>query len=48
MSFENVTLCHNNGIYGGLANVMYYNNPLSPRTIKLVYKILRDKAYPFL
>lgn len=48
MSFENITLGHNNGIYGGLANVMYYNNPLSPGTIKIMYKMLRDKKYPVL
>jgi len=48
MSFENITLGHNNGIYGGLANVMYYNNLLSPSTIKWTYKMLRDKEYPLL
>jgi hypothetical protein len=48
MSYESITLGHKNGIAGGIANVMYYNNPLSSGTIKVMYKLLRDKTFPIL
>jgi hypothetical protein len=46
MTYEGVTGGHQNGINGGLCNIMYYNNPLSQGTISLMYKMLRDKKNP--
>jgi hypothetical protein len=46
MTYENVTSGENNGIHGGICNVIYYNEILSNRTIKLMYKMLKDKEIP--
>jgi len=46
MTYENVTSGENNGIHGGICNVIYYNEILSNRTIQLMYKMLKDKEIP--
>jgi hypothetical protein len=48
MTYENVTAGSNNGIYGGICNVVYYNRVLSRSIISLVYKSLREKQFPTL
>ena len=48
MTYENVTAGSNNGIYGGICNVVYYNRVLTRSIISLVYKSLREKQFPTL
>jgi len=48
MTYENVTAGSDNGIYGGICNVVYYNRVLSRSIISLVYKSLREKQFPTL
>lgn len=48
MTYENVKVGAENGIYGGICNVVYYNRTLSRSVINLVYKSLREKLFPVL
>jgi len=48
MTYENVISGHENGIHGGICNVVYYDHTLSNSNIKLMYKLLRDKEFPTL
>jgi hypothetical protein len=46
LTYENVTAGQDNGLQGGLCNIMYYNNPLTQGSIKMMYQLLRDKKNP--
>jgi hypothetical protein len=46
MTLDNVTSGSNNGIHGGMANVMYYEKPLSRSKINMLYKYLSNKYEP--
>ncbi len=48
MSHENVTTGADNGIHGGICNVVYYDKLLSKSDIMLNYKLLRDRRFPVL
>ena len=48
MTYENITSGSNNGIEGGICNVMYYDHILSKGAITLAYRMLRDKKLPLL
>ena len=48
MTYENVTSGQDNGIHGGICNVVYYDHILSNSNIQLMYKLLRDKEFPTL
>ena len=48
MTYENITSGSNNGIEGGICNVMYYEHILSKGAITLAYRMLRDKKLPLL
>ena len=48
MSFDNIVAGANKGIVGGICNVNYYRDPLAEKTIKLNYKSLRIKEFPYI
>jgi len=48
MTYENITAGEDNGIHGGICNVVYYDHILSSSNIKLMYKLLRDKEFPMI
>ena len=48
MSHENVTTGADNGIHGGICNVVYYDKLLNKSDIMLNYKLLRDRRFPVL
>ena len=48
MSYENVIIGADNGLYGGICNIVYYDHILSRSNINLVYKSLRDKYFPII
>jgi len=48
MTYENITSGSNDGIEGGICNVMYYDHILSKGAITLAYRMLRDKKLPLL
>ena len=48
MTYENITSGSNNGIEGGICNVMYYDHIMSKGAITLAYRMLRDKKLPLL
>ena len=48
MTYENITSGANDGIQGGICNVMYYDHILSKGAIMLAYRMLRDKKLPLL
>ena len=48
MTFENIQGGSNNGLHGGISNVMYFKENLSRNYIELMYQSLRGKAEPFL
>jgi len=48
MTYENITSGANNGIQGGICNVMYYDHTLSKSAITLAYRMLKDKNLPLL
>ena len=48
MTYENITSGANDGIEGGICNVMYYDHILSKGSITLAYRMLRDKKLPLL
>jgi hypothetical protein len=47
MSFDSIVAGADTGILGGICNVTYYETPLSQSTIKLTYKALEGKKYPY-
>jgi hypothetical protein len=46
MTMDNVTSGSNDGIHGGIANVMYYPEPISRSKISMMYKYLSNKYEP--
>jgi hypothetical protein len=48
MTYENVSSGEENGIHGGICNVVYYDHIISNKTIKLMHKILKNKEIPHL
>jgi hypothetical protein len=46
MTYENVIVGQENGIQGGICNVMYYKHILSSSKINMMYKLLRNKQIP--
>jgi len=48
MTFENIQVGSNNGLHGGISNVMYFKENLSRDYIELMYQSLRKKEEPFL
>lgn len=46
MTYENVIVGQENGIQGGICNVVYYKHILSQGKINTAYKLLRNKAVP--
>ena len=48
MTYENITSGSDNGIQGGICNVMYYDHTLSKGAISLAYSILKNKDVPLL
>jgi hypothetical protein len=47
MSFDDIVVGSNNGIMGGICNVTYYKKILSEKTIRMNYKSLRIKEFPY-
>ena len=47
MSFDDIVVGSNNGIMGGICNVTYYKNILPEKTIRMNYKSLRIKEFPY-
>ena len=48
MTYESIEVGANNGIHGGVSNVMYYKDNLSRSYIEMMYQALRGKEEPFL
>jgi len=46
MTYENVVVGQENGIQGGICNVVYYKHILSSSKINTAYKLLRNKDIP--
>ena len=46
MRYENVTIGEEDGIHGGICNVVYYRRVLSMAHINLIYKTLNEKEFP--
>jgi len=46
MTYETVKSGSENGIQGGICNVIYYNSIMKKPTIELTYRLLRDKQIP--
>jgi len=46
MTYENVIVGQENGIQGGICNVVYYKHILSAGKINTAYKLLRNKSTP--
>jgi hypothetical protein len=48
MTYENVIVGQENGIQGGICNVVYYKHILSASKINMSYKLLRNKDVPLI
>jgi len=48
MTYESIEVGANNGIQGGISNVLYYKDNLTKNYVELMYQALRGKAEPFL
>jgi hypothetical protein len=48
MTYENIQIGSNNGLQGGISNVVYYQDNLSRSYIETLYKALKGKAEPFI
>jgi hypothetical protein len=48
MTYENVIVGEQNGIQGGICNVVYYKHILSAGKINMAYKLLRNKDIPLI
>ena len=46
MTFESIQVGSNNGLMGGISNVMYYNDNLSRATVEMMYQALRGRDEP--
>lgn len=46
MTYENIKVGSNNGLAGGICNVMYYKDNLSRDTIEMMYRALRGRYEP--
>lgn len=46
MKYDTLTIGSNNGINGGICNVVYYKNPLNLTKIYYIYNNLKDKNVP--
>ena len=47
MSFDTIVVGARDGIIGGMCNVNYYKDVLNEKTIRLNYKTLRGKEFPY-
>jgi hypothetical protein len=47
MTFDHITTGETNGIMGGICNVNYYKHILPEKTIRMNYKTLRIKEFPY-
>lgn len=48
MTFESITIGSNNGLHGGISNVMYFKDNLSKNYIEMMYIALSRNQEPFL
>ena len=48
MKLDSLVSGSENGIYGGLCNIVYYNKPLTITKINSIYSMLKDKTPPVL
>ena len=48
MTYDNLTCGTNGGVEGGIANVVYYNKPLSLSRIATIYEGSHGKSSPAL
>jgi hypothetical protein len=48
MTYESINVGTNNGLHGGVSNVMYYKDNLSRSYIETLYQALKRKAEPFI
>jgi hypothetical protein len=48
MSFDTIVTGAPDGIMGGICNVNYYRNIFAEKTIRLNYKALRGKEFPYI
>jgi hypothetical protein len=48
MTYESIGVGANNGIQGGISNVIYYKDNLTRSYIELMYQALKGRAEPFL
>jgi hypothetical protein len=48
MNLDSLVSGSENGIYGGLCNIVYYNKPLTITKIYYIYSMLKDKTPPVL
>jgi hypothetical protein len=46
MTFESIQVGSNNGLMGGISNVMYYKDNLSRATVEMMYQALRGGEEP--
>lgn len=46
MSLDNLTIGTDNGINGGICNVVYFNEPLTAPNIYYLYNLVKDKTPP--
>jgi hypothetical protein len=47
-SFDNLTIGENDGIKGGICNVVYFRKPLNSTNIYYIYNTAKDKTPPVL
>lgn len=48
MTYESINVGANNGIHGGVSNVLYYKDNLTKNYIELMYQALQGKEEPFI
>jgi hypothetical protein len=46
MTLDQLTIGSNNGIQGGICNLIYYNRPLTSSNIYYLYNSVKDKKIP--
>ena len=46
MKLDTLVVGHNNGINGGICNVIYFNKPLVAGQIQNLYNLLKNKTPP--
>ena len=47
-TFDSLTIGENNGIKGGICNVIYFRHPLTSQNIYYIYNTIKDKDIPTL